>query len=147
MKGGSLTRFRPDDQSGRSLANEFKSLVKTTALGGLKGGWKGLKTGGPLGSLTFQAVFVEQRKGPRGTRNEPLWTSSIEQPRENSTISLENESHLFETSKRIPILRPGPSRVYKGGIFLPGRSNRVDYRWLQNALRQTRSKRKRRRRR
>ena len=49
MRGRSLTRFRPDDQSRGGFANEFKCLVKMSALGGLKGGWKGLKTGGPLG--------------------------------------------------------------------------------------------------
>ena len=49
MRGGSLTRFRPDDQSGCGVrVGDFVSLVKRSTQGGLKGGWKGLKTGGPL---------------------------------------------------------------------------------------------------
>ena len=93
MRGGSLTRFKPDGQGGGGIGvGDFVSLVKRSTQGGLKGGWKGLKTGGPV-------------------------------------------------------------RVYKGGMFLPGRSNLPSNRWLQSVARQnvlrhnTRNKRKRRRRR
>ena len=48
MGGGGLTRFRPDGQSGGNFASEFRNLAKTTTVGGVSGGWKGLKTGGPL---------------------------------------------------------------------------------------------------
>ena len=42
MRGGSLTRFRPDDQSGNYFIQDF---IRACA----QEGWKGLKTGGPLG--------------------------------------------------------------------------------------------------
>ena len=41
MRGGSLTRFRPDDQSGYGFIQDFN---RTSA----QEGWKGLKMGGPL---------------------------------------------------------------------------------------------------
>ena len=65
MRGGSLTRFRPDDQSGGGFASDFKSLVKSSALGGLKGGWKGLKTAGPWGLPNIPGGF---RGAKRGTK-------------------------------------------------------------------------------
>ena len=42
MRGGSLTRFRPDDQSGNGFVRD---LVKSTA----RASWQGLKKGAPLG--------------------------------------------------------------------------------------------------
>ena len=42
MRGGSLTSFRPDDQSGNGFVQDF---FRASA----QEGWKGLKTGGPLG--------------------------------------------------------------------------------------------------
>ena len=42
MKGGSLTRFRPDDQSGGAF---FRDIASSS----LRSGWEGLKTGTPLG--------------------------------------------------------------------------------------------------
>ena len=41
MRGGSLTRFRPDDQFGSGLVRDFIGSS-------VKGGWEGLKTGGML---------------------------------------------------------------------------------------------------
>ena len=41
MRGGSLTRFRPDDQSGNGFVRDF---IRASA----REGWKRLKTGGPL---------------------------------------------------------------------------------------------------
>ena len=41
MRGGSLTRFRPDDQSGNGFVQDF---FRASA----QEGWKGLRTGGPL---------------------------------------------------------------------------------------------------
>ena len=42
MRGGSLTRFRPDDQSGGALLGDIASAS-------LRSGWEGLKTGTPWG--------------------------------------------------------------------------------------------------
>ena len=64
MRGGSLTRFRPDDQSGSGVrVGDFVSLVKRSTQGGLKGGWKGLKTGGPLGLPNIPGGFRGAKKG------------------------------------------------------------------------------------
>ena len=65
MRGGSLTRFRPDDQSGGNFANEFKSLLKTSALGGVRGGWKGLKTGAPLGLPNIPGGICGAKRGAK----------------------------------------------------------------------------------
>ena len=42
MRGGSLTRFRPDDQSGNGFLRDLTSSS-------LRSGWQGLKTGGRWG--------------------------------------------------------------------------------------------------
>ena len=42
MRGGSLTSFRPDKQSGSGFLRDF-------ALSSLRSGWEGLKTGGRWG--------------------------------------------------------------------------------------------------
>ena len=65
MRGGSLTRFRPDDQSGGNFANEFKGLLKTSVVGGAKGGWKGLKTGGPLGLPNIPGSIRGAKRGAK----------------------------------------------------------------------------------
>ena len=67
MRGGSLTRFRPDDQSGSGVSvGDFVSLVKRSTQGGMKGGWKGLKTGGPLGLPNIPGGFRGAKKGIKG---------------------------------------------------------------------------------
>ena len=65
MRGGSLTLFRPDDQSGGNFANEFKNLVKTTAAGGVTGQWNGLKTGGPLGLPNIPGSIRGAKRGAK----------------------------------------------------------------------------------
>ena len=65
MRGGSLTRFKPDGQSGGNFLNEFKNLAKTTTVGGLSGGWKGLKTGGPLGLPNIPGGFRGAKRGAK----------------------------------------------------------------------------------
>ena len=65
MRGGRLTRFRPGDQSRGKFANEFKSLVKTTALGGPKDGWRGLETEGPLGLSNIPGSIRGAKKGAK----------------------------------------------------------------------------------
>ena len=73
MRGGSLTRFRPDDQSGGNFANEFKSLLKTSALGGARGGWKGLKTPYPLGLPNIPSGIRGAKRGvKRGAKRASL---------------------------------------------------------------------------
>ena len=42
MRGGSLTRFRPDDQSGNGFLRDLTSSS-------VRSGWEGLKTGGRWG--------------------------------------------------------------------------------------------------
>ena len=61
MRGGSLTRFRPDDQSG----GNFASLLKTSAIGGARGGWKGLKAGGPLGLPNIPGGIRGAKRGAK----------------------------------------------------------------------------------
>ena len=73
MRGGTLTRFRPYDHCGNGFANEIKCLVKTTALGGVKGGWKGLKTGGPLGLPNIPgSIRGAKREAKRGAKRASL---------------------------------------------------------------------------
>ena len=69
MRGGSLTRFRPDDQSGNGFASDFRSLVKSSA----QGGWKGLKTGGPLGLPNIPGGIRGAKRGAkRGVKRASL---------------------------------------------------------------------------
>jgi len=42
MRGGALTRFKPDGQMGRGFLRDFSGSS-------LREGWQGLKKGGPLG--------------------------------------------------------------------------------------------------
>ena len=73
MRGGSLTRFRPDDQSGGNFANEFTSLVKSSALGGARGAWKGLKTGSLLGLPNIPGGIRGAKRGvKRGAKRTSL---------------------------------------------------------------------------
>ena len=43
MRGGSLTRFKLDGQSGVNFVNEFKSLAKNVAKSGVSGARQGAK--------------------------------------------------------------------------------------------------------
>ena len=52
MRGGSLTRFRPDDQSGNGFIQDF---IRASA----QEGWKGLKTGGLLVFAVSREVVNE----------------------------------------------------------------------------------------
>ena len=64
MRGGSLTRFKPDGQGGGGIGvGDFVSLVKRSAQGGLRGGWEGLKTGGPLGLPNIPGGFRGAKRG------------------------------------------------------------------------------------
>ena len=69
MRGGSLTRFRPDDQYGGGMASDFGNVIKSTA----QGGWKGLKTGGPLGLPNIPGGFRGAKRGAkRGVKRASL---------------------------------------------------------------------------
>ena len=61
MRGGSLTRFRPDDQSGGGIASDFGGVIRSTA----QGGWKGLKTGGLLGLPNIPGGFRGAKRGAK----------------------------------------------------------------------------------
>ena len=66
MRGGSLTRFRPDSQSGSGVSvGDFVSLVKRSTQGGVKSGWKGLKTGGPVGLPNIPGGFRGAKRGAK----------------------------------------------------------------------------------
>ena len=58
MRGGSLTRYRPDDygQSGRGFMWDFVNAAA-------REGWKGLKTGGPLGLPNIPGGFRGVKRG------------------------------------------------------------------------------------
>ena len=43
MRGGSLTRFKPDGQGGGNLVGEFTSLAKNVAKSGVSGARQGAK--------------------------------------------------------------------------------------------------------
>ena len=64
--------------------------------GKMKGKAKKLKfkVGGLLGLPNIPGSIRGAKRGAKRNTNEHLWTSSTGQPRGNSTISLENESHL-----------------------------------------------------
>ena len=50
MRGGSLTRFRPDEQSGRGFVRDLlTATAKDAAKSALKSGWQGLKTNTSFG--------------------------------------------------------------------------------------------------
>ena len=55
MRGGSLTRFRPDDQSGQGFVRD---LVSSSA----RAGWQGLKKGAPLGMPVNIAAGLRSAK-------------------------------------------------------------------------------------
>ena len=56
MRGGSLTRFRPDDQSGTGFLKDFASSS-------LRGGWEGLKKGGRWGLPNIAGGIRGVKKG------------------------------------------------------------------------------------
>ena len=56
MRGGSLTRFRPDDQFGGGFVRDFIGS-------GVKGGWEGLKTGGVRGLPNIAGGIRGVKKG------------------------------------------------------------------------------------
>ena len=67
MRGGSLTRFRPDEQSGNGF---FRDLAALTA----RSGWQGLKKGGPLGMPVNIAGAIRSAKkgGKQAIRRKAL---------------------------------------------------------------------------
>ena len=56
MRGGSLTRFRPDDQFGSGFVRDFIGSS-------VKGGWEGLKTGGVRGLPNIVGGIRGVKKG------------------------------------------------------------------------------------
>ena len=60
MRGGSLTRFKPDDQSGNGFIQDF-------ILASAQEGWKGLKTGGPLGLPNIAGGIRGVKRGVKQT--------------------------------------------------------------------------------
>ena len=60
MRGGGLTRFRPDDQSGNGFIQDF-------ILASSQEGWKGLKTGGPLGLPNIAGGIRGVKRGVKQT--------------------------------------------------------------------------------
>ena len=56
MRGGSLTRFRPDDQSGSGFLRDFASSS-------LQSGREGLKTGGPWRLPNIAGGFCGVKRG------------------------------------------------------------------------------------
>ena len=56
MRGGSLTRFRPDDQFGSGLVQDFIGFS-------VKGGWEGLKMGGVRGLPNIVGGIQGMKKG------------------------------------------------------------------------------------
>ena len=66
MRGGSLTRFKPDDQSGNGFIQDF-------ILASAQEGWKGLKTGGPLGLPNIaEGIRGIKRGGKRAIKRKAL---------------------------------------------------------------------------
>ena len=67
MRGGTLTRFRPDEQSGNGFVRDVVSSS-------LRSGWKGLKTGGPLGLPLNVAGAIRgvKRGGKRAVKRKAL---------------------------------------------------------------------------
>ena len=66
MGGGSLTLFKPDDQSGNGFIQDF-------ILASPQEGWKGLKTGGPLGLPNIaEGIRGIKRTGKRAIKCKAL---------------------------------------------------------------------------
>ena len=66
MRGGSFTRFKPDDQTGNAFIQDF-------ILASAQEGWKGLKTGGPLGSPNIaEGIRGIKRGGKRAIKRKAL---------------------------------------------------------------------------
>ena len=66
MCGGSLTRFGPGDQSGNGFIHYF-------ILASAQEGWKGLKTGGPLGLPNIAGGIRSVKRGSnRAIKREAL---------------------------------------------------------------------------
>ena len=84
MRGGSLTRFRPDDQFGSGFVRDFIGSS-------VKGGWEGLKTGGVRGLPNIVGGIRGVKKG--GKRAVKPKAEQVIQ----RTTSLAHESHLFQT--------------------------------------------------
>ena len=66
MRAGSLTRFKPDDQSGNGFIQDF-------ILASDQEGWKGLETGGPLGLTNIaEGIRGIKRGGKRAIKRKAL---------------------------------------------------------------------------
>ena len=66
MRGGSLTRFRPDDQSGNGFLRDLTSSS-------LRSGWEGLKTGGRWGLPNIAGgIHGVKRRGKRAIKRKVL---------------------------------------------------------------------------
>ena len=66
MRGGSLTRFKPDDQSGNGFIQDF-------ILASAQEGWKGLRTSGPLGLPNIaEGIRGIKRGGKRAIKRKAL---------------------------------------------------------------------------
>ena len=66
MRGGSLNRFKPDDQSGNGFIQDF-------ILASAQEGWKGLETGGPLGLPNIaEGIRGIKRGGKRAIKRKAL---------------------------------------------------------------------------
>ena len=62
MRGGSFTRFRPDEQSGSGFLRDF-------ALSSLRSGWEGLKTAGRWGLPNIAGgIRGMKRRGKRAIK-------------------------------------------------------------------------------
>ena len=58
MRGGSLTRFRPDNQLGSGFVPDFVGSS-------LREGWEGFQKGGPLGLPNIAGGILGVKRGGR----------------------------------------------------------------------------------
>ena len=140
MRGGSLTRFRPDDQSGSGFLRDFASSS-------LRSGWEGLKTGGPWGLPNIAGGF---RGVKRGVTSYQTQSFSRDQP----SCQEETHGHSWRMNpiysrrvRRIPPIVSAKSQgsrrrrsIQKGGTFLPSRTKQLNYDWVRSALKKRRKR-------
>ena len=90
MKGGSLTRFKPDPQDGSGFVQE---LLKASVIGGLEG----LKSGCGVQDHIRKAKQGATRSAKQAVKRKAYEVLDRNIKRKFKTSSVTNESHLLQS--------------------------------------------------
>ena len=143
MRGGSLTRFRPDNQSGSGFLRDF-------TLWSLRSGWEGLKTGGRWGLPNIAGGIHGMKRGGKRAIKQSLGGNQPSRQKETLQHFWRMNPIYSRRVRRIPPISSAMSqgrrrrRVQKGSTFLPTRTKRLNYDWVRSALKKKRKRRQRR---